>query len=208
LPHIGQRAASFQASFPDGLPCIDSPKSAKDEALVVLPRSAVASIVASMFLCALEPPAYVTALGKERGTGKPGDFNTLHFARLLTDKHQAEKIKCVLNYFYRLYEQEKAKTESEGFLAFRRVRMDKSLFDGLSSATALPLLPISVFQNGSIDGVGDKSDPGPPMESARVNFANRYIGGGVLRWGCVQEEVSEVFARRLSGLKAPFEACS
>lgn len=91
---------------------------------------------------------------------------------LLQDAKPQEvaKLRCFLNYFARIQSE-----EPQGMLYIRRValREDRKLPDAR-------LTPLTV-------------DDRAPIEDAQgclqADFANKYIGGGVLFGGCVQEEI-------------------
>ena len=127
-----------------------------------LARSAVAGWVAHMLLGTLPQP----------GTG----WNGLDFHRLLSSDQSQEraKLRCVLEYFDRI-----AERAPKGRFEVERVEAPApTAMEWLGDAS--PLTPLTVDEAGTIeDAVGHR----------QADFANAYLGGGVLRGGCVQEEI-------------------
>lgn len=192
LPHIVRRAAALPIHFPSGTPVIDTPRA------VQLPRPAVASIVASMFLGLLPP---LEPEEEER-------FNNRSMLGMLSSAAapSVAKTRCILHYFERLLEMEAVASLSaagpapsglpataaggagtgassasactpSGSMVFRRVKLSPVPAVADSSA---PLVPINVCSAGGIDDAAD---------ALHTDFANRLLGGGVLRSGAVQEEI-------------------
>ena len=90
-------------------------------------------------------------------------------------RNKCEKLKCIINYFRRV-----TTNMPNGVVSFeRRYRRDQQLPDWHSSNKNLTNL--TVFSDGVIETEG--------KGLLQVDFANQYIGGGVLRSGCVQEEI-------------------
>lgn len=145
----------------DGAPGLPLPRAGQPSVLS-LRRSAVAGWVAHMLLGSLPRP--------------PGDSCSVDFSPLLAASAPAEqaKLRCVLAYFDRL-----ADTTPSGSLEIRRVVTPVRRFDDWA-ADATPLSELVVEARGAIeDAKGHR----------QVDFANQYIGGGVLSGGNVQEEI-------------------
>ncbi|XP_024004108.1 poly(ADP-ribose) glycohydrolase 1 [Eutrema salsugineum] len=101
------------------------------------------------------------------------------------NEHQENKIKCILHYFQRL-----SSSIPPGFVSFERkilsLEQDTSGLEASPdadfwSASTVNLCPVEVHTSGLIE---DQS-----VEALEVDFANKYLGGGALRKGCVQEEI-------------------
>ncbi|XP_010650755.1 poly(ADP-ribose) glycohydrolase 1 isoform X2 [Vitis vinifera] len=100
------------------------------------------------------------------------------------DEKMENKIKCIVHYFERICSQ-----MPTGLVSFERkvLPLEDSPFcvtypkADLWSKSAVPLCHFEVHRSGLIE---DQS-----KEALEVDFANRYIGGGALRRGCVQEEI-------------------
>lgn len=127
-----------------------------------IPRAEVAGWVAHMFLGTLAPPSAA--------------HPDVDFARLLMGSAEstAAKLRCVLAYFDRI-----ADGAPKGrFAVDRRVVPPRTTFEWLGDAS--PLTDVTVDASGTIEDAGGH---------LQVDFANAYLGGGVLRRGCVQEEI-------------------
>ncbi|ESO05723.1 hypothetical protein HELRODRAFT_131512, partial [Helobdella robusta] len=90
---------------------------------------------------------------------------------------QSSKLHCIVNYFSRVVRQE----AGDGVLTFtRQVLDDPPSIDFWKNSTS-PLRDMLVSSEGLIEKDGEGM--------LQVDFANKYLGGGVLRTGCVQEEI-------------------
>ncbi|MFH4981007.1 hypothetical protein AB6A40_007716 [Gnathostoma spinigerum] len=83
-----------------------------------------------------------------------------------------EKLKCIFHYFHTI-----SKHMPTGVLTYRR----QSALEPNWSGQTCQLQELLVDEKGTIE------DDGYGM--LQVDFANQFIGGGVLRSGCVQEEI-------------------
>ncbi|KAK6195964.1 hypothetical protein SNE40_001280 [Patella caerulea] len=145
--------------------------SQQNESTTVLARSFIASILACGFLCLYQP---------RHRSGKLNEINFTSFLKNLYLPVQMAKLRCVLNYFDRITSSEE---ERKGAVTYTRKVIEKSrlptMEDYLSSDQTL--CPITIHHKGCIEDIGSSS-----ME---VDFANKYIGGGSLGKGAVQEEI-------------------
>jgi hypothetical protein len=186
LRAIAALAAPLHAHFPRGLPLLRAAP-----ARVALPRAAAACLLANMFLCALPRPHPACP--------------EAHLAMLFSfpwDSSAPQKLLCVLHYFERV-----AAAPPTGVVALERVSAPPQLLraaagggggggdDGAGgtteaapeavhaffSACAAPLLPLQVLPGR--DSIHDARG------HLLADFANKFIGGGVLGGGCVQEEI-------------------
>lgn len=129
---------------------------------VTIPRAAAAGWVAHMILGTLPQP--------------PGDFSYLDFGPLLARSASQElaKLRCILTYFDRI-----ADFPPQGSILIERIvtspltRDDWLRDDG-------SLTEFTIHPTGGIEDT---------INHRQVDFANQYIGGGVLSGGCVQEEI-------------------
>lgn len=131
-------------------------------ARAVIPRAEAAGWVAHMVLGTLPHPS--------------PDHPDVDFRPLLWSVRSPElaKLRCVLGYFDRI---------AEGAPA-GRIEIERLVVTPWEAAEwaaeAAPLTPLSVVAAGAIeDAEGHR----------QVDFANAYLGGGVLSGGCVQEEI-------------------
>lgn len=139
-------------------------------ALAVVSRADVACWIAHMFLGTLPHPS--------------PDHPEVSFDALLFSTWPAEraKLRCVLGYFDQIAEKAPA-----GRVEIERVVVP--LRDASAWAEdAASLTPLEVSESGAIeDAEGHR----------QVDFANAYLGGGVLSGGCVQEEIRFAVAPEL-----------
>ena len=117
-------------------------------------------------------------------------YPTINFNRLYATENE-EKYKCLINYFRKISAK---REEDEGLVTFqRRCTPYESLpkWDTCQDTLTARL---------HIDAKGTIEDDGRGM--LQVDFANAFVGGGVLGRGCVQEEIRflispELIASRL-----------
>jgi len=131
-------------------------------AKTTIPRAEVAGWVAHMLLGTLPSPGAA--------------WNGLDFDRLLASErsHERAKLRCVLEYFDRV-----AERAPKGRLGVERVVVPaRTTLEWLGDAS--PLTAFTVDVTGTIEDA---------TEHRQADFANAYLGGGVLRGGCVQEEI-------------------
>ncbi|KAL3679147.1 hypothetical protein R1sor_022103 [Riccia sorocarpa] len=148
--------------------------------MVLLQQRLIAAILACAFFC-LYPG------GRTDHDLRPISFDSL-FVRVPGKRHQVEKIKCLIHYF-----QEVCSSMPQGRVSFERKvlprrRSHSSLRPVATFPDELfwkrsqrPLCAMKVVERGGIE------DAGP--DYLQADFANRYLGGGALRLGCVQEEI-------------------
>ncbi|KAL7059136.1 hypothetical protein AAHC03_013895 [Spirometra sp. Aus1] len=104
--------------------------------------------------------------------------------------HKVEKIICILHYFSRVLGEEGPPT---GAVTFSR-RCLNNPPDFQSSEVLIGSVPFGTSSTCRIEDAGN--------DTMQVDFADPYIGGEFLRFGCVQEEVMcgmqpEILAGRL-----------
>lgn len=145
----------------------------------------IGSLLANAFFCTF-PRRNSTKRGSEYSSYPDINFNRLFQSGDTSDSNSiVEKLKCILNYFRRICSSE---TPPTGTVTFsRRYIPPGSLPDWSKSTKPLPKLHIR--SSGCIE------DEGAGM--LQVDFANKFIGGGVLGWGCVQEEIRFVICPEL-----------
>jgi poly(ADP-ribose) glycohydrolase len=111
-----------------------------------------------------------------------GDLCDFHFAFILSSYRHAEydgssqynKVRCIIHYFDRL---SRDSFPNDEFITYHRRVIKQSPSWSSSSA---PLCDLVIRKEGSIDDATD---------STMIDFANEYLGGGVLQMGCAQEEI-------------------
>eukprot|EP00051_Salpingoeca_urceolata_P002543 m.51101 g.51101 ORF g.51101 m.51101 type:complete len:519 (+) comp12198_c1_seq3:46-1602(+) len=162
LPSIVDAMLKLGSLFPAPLPILQQ----NVAGVVTLSAAQAHTLLASMFLCVLPLP----------DTAELPPCN--NFASLLSKKapQEAAKIKMFLHYFERARH-----APVTGKLVVRRACLpaDVATAQFWSESTS-PMLPLEVADTGTIEECHG---------FVQVDFANRYIGGGVLCGGCVQEEI-------------------
>lgn len=169
LPSIIRLALSLPELVPSAIPLLKR-GTAKS---VSFSQQQIASLLANAFLCTFP---------RRNAQGKRSEYRSfpdINFNRLFQSSEQnvIEKLKCICNYFRRV-----SMKMPTGVVTFtRRCMPDKhrmrwEQFEGDFKATKL-----HVRVDGTIEDNG--------CGLLQVDFANKYLGGGVLGFGCVQEEI-------------------
>jgi len=163
FPSIRSSLLNLEHNFPSGQ--IETfPAGLKGS--VTLNRSQIATLLALSFTNQLQP--------------LPGhnSHNMTFFVEMARDA----QLRCILNYFAMIY-RSKPEVQSTTVTYTRRV-LNMKYLDGLFSPAALsqnskPLTKLKFLPGGIELAEG----------TLQTDFANKYIGGGVLHAGCVQEEI-------------------
>ncbi|CAH8875747.1 unnamed protein product [Trichobilharzia szidati] len=157
------------------------------ERSLTLSQLQIASLLANAFFCTFP---------RRNCHGQAAEyvnFPEINFSNLLSMKpiHQhninrtlhvkVQKLRCILHYFHRVL-----KHFPVGSITFTRRRLGDLAPDWLGSILTFDQLRLHVSATESI------TDAGP--NTLQVDFANCYLGGGILGSGCVQEEI--MFALR------------
>ncbi|KAL8134947.1 poly(ADP-ribose) glycohydrolase 1-like isoform X1 [Apium graveolens] len=151
----------------------------QDAGIVVLSQELAGALLACSTLC-LFPVAIRSAKC----------LPTINFDQLFAslydsyDEKQENKIKCIVHYFERI-----SSNMPGGNISFQRkvLPLQQSSFaisyptPGFWNKSAVSLCPFQVYSSGLIE---DQT-----KEALEVDFANKYLGGGVLHRGCLQEEI-------------------
>ncbi|CAF2003229.1 unnamed protein product [Rotaria magnacalcarata] len=141
---------------------------------VTMSQKQAASLLACAFFC-LFPRRFNQKIGSEYENYPNPNFNTLfHGGRSGGPTWKIEKLKCVFHYFHRITEK-----MPNGVITFRRYQLPESCVPKWTESKE-PLCEIHITKNKSIEDV---------TGLLQVDFANKYIGGGVMNEGCVQEEI-------------------
>lgn len=166
----------YQSSDETGLRLLES----QQPGLVLLSQELIAALLACSFFC-LFPDI-------NRGAK---DLQLINFGDLFEclyqtyAENQESKIKCLVHYFERIFT-----CMPSGNVSFQRkvlslqrteycISYSKANF---WSNSHLSLCPFEVDKSRLIEDH-------QPCEALEVDFANKYLGGGALRLGCVQEEI-------------------
>ncbi|KAL0722102.1 hypothetical protein Bca4012_036701 [Brassica carinata] len=142
--------------------------------IVFLSQELIGALLSCSFFC-LFP----------RGSNRLPNINFDKLFGTGRNEHQENKIRCMTHYFQRL-----SSCIPSGFVSFERKNLSSvqdpsglQTFpdEGFWSASTVNLCPVEVHTCGLIE---DQT-----VEALEVDFANKYLGGGALRKGCVQEEI-------------------
>ncbi|KAF2904999.1 hypothetical protein ILUMI_01183 [Ignelater luminosus] len=177
LPRIIELALSLPDILPGNIPLLKQGCSKS----ISLSQLQIASLLANAFLCTFP-------WRKDSAVSYPGiNFARLFAAHLRPKREQAvaEKLKCVCHYFRRVTTQKPV-----GVVTFERKHFSKSQlprWDRLDNN--LGNTRIHVSSTGVIE------DEGSGL--LQVDFANKNVGGGVLGFGCVQEEIRFIICPEL-----------
>ena len=139
---------------------------------LTLSQEQIACLLANAFFCTY-PRRNSNAPSSEFSSYPSINFNTLLSSRSL--KKQLNKLKCIFHYFERVLSSSSPPTGAVTFT--RQVLKDPPNWDQCMK----PFTAMHITSSGCIE------DDGHGM--LQVDFANKYVGGGVLSYGCVQEEI-------------------
>lgn len=177
LPSIIRLAVKMPDLIKSSIPLLKCNMNAS----VSLSQQQIASLLANAFLCTY-PRRNTQKKNSEYRTFPDINFNRL-FAS--TERQVIEKIKCIIHYFQRIITQ-----MPTGVVTVTRRCMSSSQMPDWSNCTAdFSHSMIHVTAEGTVEDQG--------RGLLQVDFANKYLGGGVLGRGCVQEEIRFVICPEL-----------
>ncbi|CAN4125199.1 unnamed protein product [Withania somnifera] len=147
--------------------------------IVFLSQELVGALLACSFFC-----LYPTS---DRGAKHLPMINIDHLFAYLYDHYDEKlenKLKCILHYFERIDSSIRA-----GYVSYERkvLALEHGTFsfpypkENFWSQSNISLCPFKISNSGFIE---DQSS-----EAIEVDFANKYLGGGALSRGCIQEEI-------------------
>ncbi|XP_011267867.2 poly(ADP-ribose) glycohydrolase-like isoform X2 [Camponotus floridanus] len=153
---------------------------------ISLSQLQVASLLANAFFCTF-PRRNSSNPQSEYATYPYINFNRL-FAAYSEEKHNQyesvmEKIKCLLHYFRRV-----TAKAPEGVITIERRYIPRENCPKWNLQNQ-KLSSLHITSKGTIENEG--------AGLLQVDFANKYVGGGVLGLGCVQEEIRFVICPEL-----------
>ncbi|XP_049270838.1 poly(ADP-ribose) glycohydrolase isoform X1 [Rhipicephalus sanguineus] len=167
LPKIVALALRLPALITQPIPLL---KCGEDQ-LLSMSQLQVGCLLANAFFCTF-PRRNTLKSNSEYANYPDINFNRL-FSGPSDEARKMEKLKCIVNYFRRI-----TKQEPTGMLTFHR-RCLTEPYEWSSSKRKLGNLFVSELGFIEREGQG----------MLQVDFANKFIGGGVLGGGCVQEEI-------------------
>ncbi|XP_076754595.1 poly(ADP-ribose) glycohydrolase [Xylocopa sonorina] len=153
---------------------------------ISLSQLQIASLLANAFFCTF-PRRNSTNPQSEYGRYPYINFNRLFSAykegKWNKCESVMEKMKCIIHYFKRV-----TSKAPEGVVTIQRRYIPKADCPKWDEQTQ-KLLPLHITSKGTIEMEG--------TGFLQVDFANKYVGGGVLGLGCVQEEIRFVICPEL-----------
>lgn len=107
-------------------------------------------------------------------------FSCTHKVHTFLDEREEAKYKFLMTYFKIMRGKSREELESETFIIEKKVLNEGFSFDYWKNSQ-VKLKKLQVDEETKIEDFDDNF--------LKVDFANMYIGGGVLNFGCVQEEI-------------------
>lgn len=148
---------------------------------ISLSQQQVACLLANAFLCTF--PRRNT----DRKKSEYASYPDINFNRLFqgAGNKVVEKLNCVINYFRRV-----CKEMPTGVITFQRKFVNPNSYPKYESCDLkFADIKLHINSNGTIESDGDGM--------LQVDFANKFVGGGVLGHGCVQEEIRFIICPEL-----------
>ncbi|ELR17423.1 poly(adpribose) glycohydrolase, putative [Acanthamoeba castellanii str. Neff] len=168
LPFIIRLALRLPELFSEPTPLL----AMGEDRTLVLTQEQVACLLANGFLCTFPKQ------GPQK-KGRKGQYPSFSFHTLFMGAgerclpNQAAKLRCVFHYFERV-----AHKMPTGVVSFeRRVLEDEPPWGECDTGLA----ELIISDDGCIEDVQE--------ECLQIDFANKMVGGGVLGYGCIQEEI-------------------
>ncbi|KAI8799556.1 hypothetical protein BJ742DRAFT_845376 [Cladochytrium replicatum] len=183
LPGIIRLALSLPQKIKRPIPLLRHARSSA----ITLSQMQIACLLANAFLCTYDPLNDVNRASSEKfgDTDENGEplYPSITFEPLfagngrsgMCDPVMAAKLRGIFHYFDTVL-----KTEPIGLLTFHRVCLDPDDFPDWSHLD-IEIVGVDARPSGNIE------DHGTNM--IQLDFANKFIGGGVLNYGAVQEEI-------------------
>ncbi|XP_077295766.1 poly(ADP-ribose) glycohydrolase-like isoform X2 [Arctopsyche grandis] len=149
---------------------------------ISLSQLQVSCLLANAFFCTF--PRRNSRKAKSEYSTYP-DINFNRIFQCTGSKSVLEKLKCICHYFRRV-----CKKVPCGVVTFTRASVEITKCPNWSKSNALiGSVPIHIDSKGTIENEG--------AGLLQVDFANKFLGGGVLGYGCVQEEIRFVICPEL-----------
>ncbi|XP_045447294.1 poly(ADP-ribose) glycohydrolase [Melitaea cinxia] len=168
LPEMVKLALSLPKLVQSPIPLLKQNKNHS----VSLSQQQVSSLLANAFFCTF-PRRNTTKRDSEYSSYPHINFNVLY--ECSPSESIMEKLKCICFYFRRV-----CTKVPVGVLTVSRRATQSGAVQWARSSAALAALRVHVDAAGTIEDAHGL---------IQVDFANRYLGGGVLGYGCVQEEI-------------------
>ncbi|XP_065119001.1 poly(ADP-ribose) glycohydrolase isoform X3 [Paramisgurnus dabryanus] len=179
IPKIAKLALDLPALITRGIPLLRR----HQNKAITLSQQQISCLLANAFFCTF-PHRNDTKAGSEYS-----NFPTINFSSLFgntpkdhtKEVQKAEKLRAILHYFHTVTnEDQPPEVKPDGLVTFERICIDPKQLPKWKSEKK-KLGDLHITSEGSIDKEG--------VGMLQVDFANKYIGGGVLGAGLVQEEI-------------------
>ncbi|GAB0097343.1 Poly(ADP-ribose) glycohydrolase [Sergentomyia squamirostris] len=177
LPKIMELALQLPRIVPGAIPLL---KQGKNHS-ISLSQQQIACLLANAFLCTFP------RRNNQKYESEYANYPEINFNRLFasTEERCLEKMKCICHYFKRVLGK-----MPTGVVTFSRRYVDPRYLPRWDEADVQFR---SIKVDVRIDGTIEEDGKG----LLQVDFANKFVGGGVLASGCVQEEIRFVICPEL-----------
>nr|XP_055063583.1 poly(ADP-ribose) glycohydrolase isoform X1 [Misgurnus anguillicaudatus] len=181
IPKIAKLALDLPGLIKRGIPLLRR----HQNKAITLSQQQISCLLANAFFCTF-PHRNNTKAGSEYG-----NFPTINFSSLFgntpkdhtKEVQKAEKLRAIFHYFNTVTNEDSfqpPEVKPDGLVTFERICIDPKQLP-MWKKEKKKLRNLHVTSEGSIDKKG--------VGMLQVDFANKYIGGGVLGAGLVQEEI-------------------
>jgi poly(ADP-ribose) glycohydrolase len=145
----------------------------QESGIVIMSQELISALIASSFFCLF--PITNRSTSHLPPVNSDGLFANLYDCY---SEKQENKLKCIIHYFERI-----SSCMPAGNVSFERkvLPFKHNIENNFWGRSKISLCELKVFSSGLIED--------QPSEALEVDFANKYLGGGVLQRGCVQEEI-------------------
>lgn len=133
-------------------------------------------LIIHMFFCTFSEPKNTKLI-------RFPNFNHIYKLNLLSSN--LSKIRCLINFFFRISSESEQKNTN---LSIIRLCLEKNEFPDWENSKLL-LKDSKILDEGGIEDIDDNC--------IQADFANKYVGGGVLHDGNVQEEIRFIISPEL-----------
>lgn len=178
LPFISKMACKLDSLFKEPAPLLSRQVSSE----IWFTQEQCASLIANMFFCTFPQRSYEHIQNESESTIPYFNFPNVNFNTLFSKNYnlsrpnkRVQKLSCIIHYFNILA----TKGLPSGKVSFRRQILYEQ-FVPVWEESQIALGTIKLDTSGFIE---DQTN------CSQVDFANKFIGGGVLSSGCVQEEI-------------------
>lgn len=120
-------------------------------------------------------------LSPDKGAKKQPFHNEVNFIFMYSKGKFIDKAPWIFNYFETVLDEKFLEQERNNKMSVIRKSIKELTADDLLKSDAV-LSPMAISEDGSIEDYSE-------VNTVKIDFANKFIGGGALGHGCVQEEI-------------------